>query len=232
MAGALAQGPAAIGLFQHGGGEQAAWDDSKVEKEGTHPVVYPAAGSHATFYESAIYIENGKRGSGVGCDNSSAPVRRVAPEPELVPTHPRPGSRYEWLTYKGRWGQQEDGFNNGPTGPNTKLQWLDPLKTQDSLRHSSAILPGGSIVGPTITAVFCGAVARASELINLAAETRLGAALLVLVILALIAVPLALTKWRPVGARAAARDADLWPARARGAPALRAPLADAGAARA
>jgi hypothetical protein len=30
-------------------GEKARWDYEKVEKEGTHPVVYPGAGSHATF---------------------------------------------------------------------------------------------------------------------------------------------------------------------------------------
>ena len=46
-------------LFQHAGGERADWEDAKVEKEGTHPVVYPAAGSHATFYDSAVYVQNG-----------------------------------------------------------------------------------------------------------------------------------------------------------------------------
>src|SRR5262249_24903254 len=46
---ALAEGPSEVGLFQHAGGEKADWESGKVEKEGTHPVVYPAAGSHATF---------------------------------------------------------------------------------------------------------------------------------------------------------------------------------------
>ena len=43
-AAALAQGPSQIALFQHAGGERADWDDAKVQKDGTHPVVYPAAG--------------------------------------------------------------------------------------------------------------------------------------------------------------------------------------------
>jgi hypothetical protein len=195
---ALEAGPSEVGLFQHGGGERANWDDEKVRKDGEHPIVYPAAGSHATFYEDAIYIENGRRGSGVGCDNASEPLRRVVPRPVIVPTHPRPGSRFQWLTYEGRWGQREDGFNNGPTGPNTKLQWLRPLITQQTLRESSAVLPGNGIAGPTITSVFCGAIAQLSTLINLAARTPVGAALLVLGILLAIIIPLTLTRWRPV----------------------------------
>jgi hypothetical protein len=119
---ALAEGPSEVVLFQHSGGERANWDDSKIEKEGTHPVVYPAAGSHASFYDSAVYIENGQNGSGVGCDNTSAPLRRLAPRTVAIPTAPPPGSRFQWLTFEGRWGQKEDGFNNGPTGPNTKTQ--------------------------------------------------------------------------------------------------------------
>ena len=59
-----------------------------MEKEGTHPVVYPAAGSHATFYEPAVYIENGRKGSGVGCDNTSSPLRRLVVHPILVPDPP------------------------------------------------------------------------------------------------------------------------------------------------
>ncbi len=195
---ALEAGPSEVGLFQHGGGESADWDDAKVRKEGSHPVVYPAAGSHATFYEDAIYIENGRRGSGVGCDNASEPLRRVAPRPVLVPTHPKPGSRFQWLTYEGRWGQRESGFNNGPTGPNTKLQWLRPLVTQQTLRETSAVLPAGAIAGPTITSVFCGAIAQVSTVINIAARTPVGAIALVVGFALVIIVPLTLTKWRPV----------------------------------
>ena len=66
-----------------------------MEKEGTHPIVYPAAGSHATFYDSTVYIENGQGGSGVGCDNTSEPVYRVRPRagpgPDL-PDHRRAAS--------------------------------------------------------------------------------------------------------------------------------------------
>ncbi len=114
---ALAQGPSQVALFQHAGGERADWDDTKVQKDGNHPIVFPAAGSHATFYDNAIYIENGQNGSGVGCDNTSDPLIRSDPAPIIVPTAAGPGSEFQWLSYLGHWGQREKGFNIGPQGP-------------------------------------------------------------------------------------------------------------------
>ena len=199
--GALAEGPSEIGLFQHEGGERAEWDDEKVERRGNHPIVYPAAGSHATFYESSIFLENGRAGSGLGCDNSSEPVREVRPKPVLVATRPPPGSTHQWLTYKGRWGQREKGFNNGPQGPNTKLQWLKPFDKQDEMRYTSAQLPSGSVIGPTVTSAFCGTVAELSAFLNLATDSPLGAIALGLGVLALVLVPASRTRWRPVQQR-------------------------------
>ena len=113
---ALAQGPSQIALFQHAGGERADWDDAKVQKDGTHPIVYPAAGSHATFYDDAIYIQNGSHGSGVGCDDTQEPHIRSDPQPVIIPTAAAPGSEFQWLGFLGHWGQREKGFNNGPAG--------------------------------------------------------------------------------------------------------------------
>jgi hypothetical protein len=42
--GALTRGPKVVAYAQHGGGETAGWEDAKVEKEATHPVVYVASG--------------------------------------------------------------------------------------------------------------------------------------------------------------------------------------------
>ncbi len=144
---ALKAGPHQIVLFQHSGGEKADWNEAKVQKEGTHPVVYPAAGSHATFYDSAVYVENGQRGSGLGCDNTTEPLRRLPVRPVLVPTDPLRGSRFQWLTYEGRWGQKEKSYNNGPTGPNTKTQWLEPFTWMRDVRSTSPQLPGASSSG-------------------------------------------------------------------------------------
>ena len=147
------------------------WSDGKVEKEGTHPVVYPAAGSHATFYEPAVYIQNGRKGSGVGCDNTSAPLRRVVVHPIQVPTHPGPHGRFAWLTYEGRWGQWEKSFNNGPTGPQTKTRWLEPMTWMEEIRSTSPHLPAGSVLGPTVTKAFCGAVAGVTSFLNHTQDT-------------------------------------------------------------
>ncbi len=194
---ALKQGPSRIAVFQHGGGEAVDWDDSEVEKEGTHPVVYPAAGSHATFFESAIFVENGQGGAGLGCDNTSDPVRRLVPRPVRIPTYPAVGSPAQWLTYEGHWGQREKGYNTGPTGPNTKTQWTEPFTWMDGLRSASPKLPAGSLLGPAATSAFCGTVAAMSNLVNLEARSRFGLFVLLAILAVLIAIPVLITTWRP-----------------------------------
>lgn len=195
---ALTTEPAEIGLFQHAGGEKARWDHEKVEKEGTHPVVFPGAGSHATFYESAIFLENGENGSGLGCDNTTEELRELRPRPRLVPTNPERDGPYGWLTYKGLWGEREEGFNTGPHGPITKTQWLRPFRKMDEMRETSAQLPGGALLGPAVTTAFCSTVADASRAIDLAIDDRSGAIALGVLGLLAVAVPAGLTKWRPV----------------------------------
>ncbi|HEY5053737.1 MAG TPA: hypothetical protein VII45_10045, partial [Solirubrobacterales bacterium] len=195
---ALAEGPSEMVLFQHAGGERADWSDGKVEKEGTHPIVYPAAGSHATFYDSAVYVENGQEGSGVGCDNTSEPLRRLALRPIAIPTHASATGRFKWLTYTGHWGQEESGFNNGPTGVTTKTVWSEPFSWMAAQRTTSPPLPGGSIAGPAVTGAFCGAVAGVSEFINLEAKSRLAAVVAVILAVVLLGLFIGLNKWGPV----------------------------------
>ncbi len=169
-----------------------------MQKDGTHPIVYPAAGSHATFYDSTVYVENGQHGSGVGCDNTSEPLRQLTPEAILLPEQASERGRLKWLSYEGHWGQLESGFNNGPSGPATKTVWREPFTWMAEQRTTSPRLPGGSIVGPQVTGLFCGAVANASELINLNATSPI--ALIAILIVALIAIGLFVgyTKWGPV----------------------------------
>src|ERR671923_2012629 len=109
---ALAEEPREIILFQHAGGERAGWDDSKVQKEGSRPIVYPAAGSHATFYSSAVYVENGEHGSGLGCDNSAPAERELRPRPIPLPDRVTRTGPFAWLSYTGHWGQKEAGFQH------------------------------------------------------------------------------------------------------------------------
>ncbi len=195
---ALAGAPYEIVVFQHAGGEHAKWDDAKVKREGTHPVVYSAAGSHATFYGSALYLGNGQNGSGVGCDNTSAPLMTERPGAVLLPDVPVASGQFAWLTYTGRWGQREAGFNNGPAGPNTKTVWRKPFTWMDGTRDSSPTVPGGALIGPSVAGAFCGAVANVTGFLNLMARTTPGAIGLAAGIALLIVVLVSLTRWRPV----------------------------------
>ncbi|HEU4393877.1 MAG TPA: hypothetical protein VFR04_09640 [Solirubrobacterales bacterium] len=197
-AAALNEEPSEIIVFQHAGGERASWTDPKVQKEGTRPIVYPAAGSHATFYDSAVYIQNGQHGSGVGCDNTSEPLRELRPRPVLLPEAASERGPFKWLTYDGRWGEKEKGYNNGPTGPQTKTVWKEPFAWMAEQRTTSPRLPGGSIAGPQITGAFCGAVASVSDFVNLEAQSRLAAIATIVGLAVLIALFVGLTRWGPV----------------------------------
>jgi hypothetical protein len=197
-AAALDEEPQEVIVFQHAGGERAKWKDPKVQKEGTHPIVYPAAGSHATFYDSAVYIQNGQRGSGVGCDNTTEPLRELRPRPLLMPETASEQGPFKWLSYDGRWGEREKGFNNGPTGPTTKTVWREPFAWMAEQRTTSPRLPGGSIAGPQITGVFCGAVAEVSDFINLEAKSRPLAIGTLIFLAALVALFVGFTRWGPV----------------------------------
>lgn len=197
-AGALGEEPSEVIVFQHAGGERASWGDGKVQKEGTHPVVYPAAGSHATFYDSAVYLGNGQNGSGVGCDNTSEPLRELRLRPVLLPeTAPEHGA-FQWLSYRGRWGEKEKGYNNGPTGPVTKTVWREPFAWMALQRSTSPRLPGGSVVGPTVTSAFCGAVSAVTDLTHIATKSQATAYAIVAAILLALLAFFGLTRWGPV----------------------------------
>ncbi len=195
---ALAEGPSEMILFQHAGGERADWEDSKVEKEGTHPVVYPAAGSHATFYDSTVYVQNGSKGSGVGCDNTSEPLRELRLHPVAIPTFPTTTGHFKWLTYFGHWGQREPGYNNGPTGPMTKTQWLEPFSWMEEQRTTSPRVPGGSFAGPAVSGAFCGAVSAVSDVINTESRSRPAAIAMIAVPALLLIFFVGVTRWSPV----------------------------------
>lgn len=197
--GALNTDPNEIVLFQHSGGERAEWDEPKVEKEGNHPVVYSAAGSHATFYSAALWLGNGQNGSGVGCDDTTTPLITVRPRVVLLPEQEENRGPFAWLSYSGRWGQREAGFNNGPAGPNTKVVWRDPFTWLNTkARTDSPQVPGGSLMGPSIASAFCGAVAQVTSFLNFHSKNKLPAYGILAGLALVIMLPLFITKWGPV----------------------------------
>jgi len=197
---ALRQEPEEMLLFQHGGGERANWDDTKVQKEGDHPVVYPAAGSHATFYTSAVFPQNGSKGSGVGCDNTTAPLRELRPRPVLMPDRPTDRGSFAWTSFDGRWGQKEKSFNNGPTGPQTKPQWEQPFTWMEQQRWSSPRMPGGGLVGPEAVNAFCGVIADVTGLMNLQQSDPWAAYVILVAFLAIVVLLFGVSRWRPADA--------------------------------
>jgi hypothetical protein len=155
---ALGVEPESVGYAQHEGGERASWDSDKLEREGTHPVVYSSVGSHASYYGSALFL--GRSGSeGFGCDNTDGPSRRVDPAVVVLPdVVASGGGEFAWLGFEGRWGERHDGPFNGPDGPYRKARWTEPVDWHDGLRASSVIVPTGDAQAEQLVGAFCGVV--------------------------------------------------------------------------
>jgi hypothetical protein len=201
VSGALARGPSEIAYAQHGGGERADWDDSKVEKENaTHPVVYVASGSHASQYDSALYLGRGRQGAGLGCDDTrkNGYFVTVKPTPAVVPTFPSSAAgTFAWLAYEGHWGQHARGFSNGVTGPNTKKQWVYPFAWMDGLRTSTPRMPVSESAGTTVTSFFCNAIIAVASAGNYVGGRTWVLGLLLMGLLLATTLPVSRTTWRP-----------------------------------
>jgi hypothetical protein len=195
---ALAVEPAVVGYAQHTGGERADWDDPKLHKVGVRPVVYPAKGSHASYFDQALYL--GRSGhEGFGCDNTDGAMRRLDPAVVLLPDDVTDSSdRFAWLTFRGRWGQREAGFLNGPTGPMAKARWTEPVAWHDNLRDSSVVVPGGDRQGAAVVNAFCRAVEVGSSALVFGLRSPVTALVIGATALILSAALASRTRWAPV----------------------------------
>ena len=165
---ALQATPVEVAAAQHGGGELAAWDDPKLQKDGDHPVVYAAAGSHATQFGQAVYLGWGENGTGFGCDVTTRDSTLVPLNVVLLPSSESdPASEFAWLNFTGRWGERQGGEYNGPTGPATKRSWQGPFLWQSQLRESSIEVPIVDTFGPAPADAFCSLSAFGSSLYRL-----------------------------------------------------------------
>ena len=199
---ALRRPPVEVLYSQHEGAERAGWGDDKLEKVGgTHVVTYPGAGSHANYYRNALWLGR-SADEGLGCDDSTAPSTRVRPRAVVLPTRGVTTGRLAWSTFAGHWGQRERGFNDGPLGPNAKLQWEQPFTWAENVeRNRSFTVPGSSGAGLDSSGLFCSGVTGASELIDgIYASTWVGVAAIGL-LLALLVLAVVLTRWHPAPVR-------------------------------
>jgi hypothetical protein len=194
---ALTKPPTEVGYSQHEGAERADWTDEKLEKVGgTHPVVYPAAGSHAGFFSQALFLGS-SAAQGVGCDDTEGPYDQLRPTIAVVPSSTASYLRaFPWLGFQGRWGELHPAFYNGPTGPSLKTQWTTPIAWSEGWRERSFAVPGGASIGPRATEFFCGAVAAGSNLLTRIVRNPVPGMLVVAVVLAVLGYAASRTRWR------------------------------------
>jgi hypothetical protein len=161
---ALGTEPIAVGYSAHEGATRSAWEDDKLEVVGgTRPVVYPAAGSHANKYSDALWLGSSAE-AGVGCDDTRGPHVELSPRVETIPSDPAAAREaFPWIAFDGRWGELQKAFFNGPTGPNQKRQWAQPISWSEGWSDRSYAVPTGGVFGTNATDFFCTAVAAGSS---------------------------------------------------------------------
>jgi hypothetical protein len=195
---ALAVTPTRVGYSQHEGAERSTWGSSKLQRiGGTHPVVYPAAGSHANFYDEGLFLGS-SASQGVGCDNTIGPHHDLRPAVATIPSDPALArEQFPWIGFEGRWGELQPSFFNGPTGPNLKTQWTKPIQWSEGWRDRSFTVPTASLFGTTATDFFCRAIGGGSSALVRLVNRPLPFILVVGALALLLIYALSRTSWRP-----------------------------------
>ncbi len=195
---ALSRSPVEVGYSSHEGAERAEWGDDKLELvDGTHPVVFPAAGSHANKYTEALYLGSSAE-AGVGCDDTRSPHVELRPVVRTIPSDPAAAARaFPWIGFQGRWGERQKAFFNGPTGPNLKTQWTEPIAWAQGWHDRSYAVPTGGVFGTGATDLFCAGVAAGSRGLIAVLRDPVLALLLLAALFALVVFLVTRTTWRP-----------------------------------
>jgi hypothetical protein len=195
---ALGKEPTKVGYSSHEGAERAEWGDDKLQLvDQTHPVVYPSVGSHANKYGDALYLGS-SADAGVGCDDTRGPHDVVRPVVKTIPSDPAAAAKaFPWITFEGRWGELQRAFYNGPTGPNLKTQWTEPITWSDGWRSRSYAVPTGGIFGTSATDFFCGAVEKGSAGLTALLRDPATTLLTIGILLVLLIWLATRTRWRP-----------------------------------
>jgi hypothetical protein len=196
---ARAEDPESVGYSSHEGAERADWGDDKLELvDGTHPVAYPGAGSHANKFTAALYLGNSAE-AGVGCDDTRGPHLELRPVVKTIPSDADTAQEaFPWIAFEGRWGELQKAFFNGPTGPNLKEQWTEPIEWSEGWRDRSYAVPTAGLFGTGATDLFCTGVERGSRGLVLLLRSPGWTLLLIGAVLALIVLVIVRATWTPV----------------------------------
>lgn len=197
---ALQTKPVEVGYAQHSGAERSAWDNDKLRRQGAHPIVYVATGSHASYFDEAAYL--GHSGAeGFGCDNTTGTKSTELAEVVLLPDEVTAASDPNaWLAYEGRWGERNSGPNNGPTGPATKARFHAPITwSHDEWRPTSLAVPGTRGARPSATDVLCSSVSVGSRLYLTYLRTPWLATVSLAAVAGFAVLLAGRTRWGPIG---------------------------------
>lgn len=160
--------PVSATYAQHKVAEKCLW--SSVEHTGTHPVVYVATDTHASYFWAGVH----SLGNPFVDDFTSIAGPRMSSNVSIIGTT----ADWDWLRWPGRWGASgRDGGiepQDSPVGPmqhtkpwNSPGQWDDdagdctpPRTGPGGGGERRAASPSGSLSVPAITATRSGASAR------------------------------------------------------------------------
>ena len=114
-------------------------------------------------------------------------------------------ANYPWIAFEGRWGELRPAFFNGPTGPNLKTQWTEPIGWSEGWRSRSYTVPGGSAFGTGATDFFCSVVGGGSRALVRLVDKPLAFSLVLAGIALLMVILISRATWRPAAPLRAAR---------------------------
>jgi hypothetical protein len=117
---------------------------------------------------------------------------------KTIPSDPEAAARaFPWITFEGRWGELQPAFYNGPTGPNLKTQWTEPITWSDGWRSRSYAVPTAGIFGTGATDFFCSGVAKGSAALTTLIRDPTTTLIVLGILLILFVWLVRRTTWRP-----------------------------------
>jgi hypothetical protein len=117
---------------------------------------------------------------------------------KTIPSDPAAAAKaFPWITFEGRWGELQPAFYNGPTGPNLKTQWTEPITWSDGWHPRSYAVPTAGIFGTGATDFFCTGVARGSAALTTLVRDPTTSLIVLAILFVLLVWLVRRTTWRP-----------------------------------